>query len=185
MLDLIEFSKGNFNSQQKFIYGEITLLAWGASVQRAKLYNPNIPLEDRESDAFKASILAFIESTLLPKYKTKCSAADHIDNIQSLVNFGNTAGGRLLGSDGYKFGVAQKLLNLLLKYLWCLGHVVEPPHCPVDRIVLARTALRGKLNWTEIKTAEKYIEAINAISAVAELNGLSLAQWELQFYSRR
>ena len=116
------------NPQQTFIYREITILAWGASVQRAKLYNPAIPYEERESDAFRASLLSFIETVLLPKYKTGCSEADHVANIQSLVNFGTKAGGKLLGPDGYKFGVAQKLLNLLLKYLWCLGHLAEPPH---------------------------------------------------------
>ena len=41
--------------QQEFIYSEVTILAWGASVQRAKLYNPDIPLEDRDSDSFRAS----------------------------------------------------------------------------------------------------------------------------------
>ncbi|OGB03964.1 MAG: hypothetical protein A3G29_15625 [Burkholderiales bacterium RIFCSPLOWO2_12_FULL_64_99] len=173
------------NPQQTFIYREITILAWGASVQRAKLYNPAIPYEERESDAFRASLLSFIETVLLPKYKTGCSEADHVANIQSLVNFGTKAGGKLLGPDGYKFGVAQKLLNLLLKYLWCLGHLAEPPHCPVDRIVLAKTALRDKLNWTEIKTETEYNEAIEAIRVVAKAATLSLPQWELQFYSRR
>jgi len=173
------------NPQQKFIYSEVAILAWGASVQRAKLYNPAIPPEKRESDTFRTSVLTFIETSLLSKYKAKCSEADHVANIQSLVDFGTTKGGSLLGPDGYKFGVAQKLLNLLLKYLWCLGHVAEPPHCPVDRIVLAKTALRDKLNWTEIKTAAKYNDAITAIRVVAKAAGLSLPQWELQFYSRR
>ena len=173
------------NPQQMFIYREVTILAWGASVQRAKLYNPDIPSEERKNDVFRASVLSFIETNLLPKYKTGCSEADHVANIQSLVNFGTKAGGDLLGSDGYKFGVAQKLLNLLLKYLWCLGHLTEPPHCPVDRIVLAKTTLRDKLNWTEIKDVAKYNEAIEAIRVVANADKLSLPQWELHSYSRR
>ena len=173
------------DTHQKFIYREVTILAWGASVQRAKLYNPAIPPEDRDTDMFRLAVLTFIESSLLSKYKTKCSEPDHIKNIQSLVTFGTTAGGTLLGPDGYRFGVAQKLLNLMLKYLWCLGHIVEPPHCPVDRIVLSKTTLRDKLNWTEIKTTAKYSEAINAIRTVAKAANLSLPEWELQFYSRR
>lgn len=173
------------NAHQKFIYREITNLAWGASVQRAKLYDSAIPPEERERDTFRTSILTYIETNLLSKYKTTCNEADHVANIQGLVNFGTTSGRKLLGSDGYKFGVAQKLLNLLLKYLWCLGYVEEPPHCPVDRIVLAKTILRGKLNWTEITTADKYNESIHAIRVVASAASLSLSQWELQFYSRQ
>jgi hypothetical protein len=175
----------NFSHQQKFIYQEVTILAWGASVQRAKLYNPEIDIDDRKSDEFRASVITFIETNILPKYKTKCSEKDHVENIQRLVEFGTNAGGSLLGPHGYKFGVAQKLLNLLLKYLWCLGHVEEPPHCPVDRIVLAKTTLRNKLNWTEITTSMQYNQAINAIRIVANAAEQSLPQWELQFYSRR
>lgn len=173
------------DSHQRFIYRDVTILAWGASVQRAKLYNPALPRKDRDSDKFRTDVLTFIETSLLPKYETKCSEDNHVQNIQCLVDFGTTAGGNLLGSDGYKFGIAQKLLNLLLKYLWCLGHIAEPPHCPVDRIVLAKTTLRDKLNWTEIKTAAKYNEAISAIREVAKTANLSLPEWELQFYSRR
>jgi len=173
------------SAHQQFIYREATILAWSASVQRANLYCPAIPLAARESNVFRKNVLIFIETNLLSKYETKCSEADHVANIQSLVNFGTTEGGRLLGPDGYRFGVAQKLLNLLLKYLWCLGLVAEPPHCPVDRIVLAKTTLRNKLNWTEIKTAEKYNEAINAIRIVSNYARLSLPEWELRFYSRR
>ena len=174
--------------QEKFIYSEVAILAWGASVQRANLYNQDIKPEDRDPenldrDTFRRRVLGFIEDSLLTNYKTECSEADHVANIQRLVAFGTANGAKLLGPDGYKFGVAQKLLNLLLKYLWCLGHVAEPPHCPVDRLVLAKTTLRGRLNWTEITTAEKYNQAIDAIRVVAAKR--SLAQWELEFYRRR
>ncbi|WP_396269502.1 hypothetical protein [Ideonella sp.] len=173
------------NAQQRFLYSEVAILAWGASVQRANLYNSAIPAKDRASDSFRASVLSFIETQLLSSYKTGCSEAAHIANIERLVEFATAEGGKLLGPDGYKFGVAQKLLNLLLKYLWCLGHVAEPPHCPVDRLILAKTSHRNKLNWTEITAASEYKDAINAIRIVAKAADLSLPQWELQFYSRR
>lgn len=184
-LALTKMPTFTLNAQQRFLYSEVAILAWGASVQRANLYRSAIPAEERDSDSFRASVLSFIETQLLSNYKTGCSEAAHIANIERLVEFGTAEGGELLGPDGYKFGVAQKLLNLLLKYLWCLGHVAEPPHCPVDRLILAKTTLRNKLNWTEIKTASKYNEAVNAIRVVAQASELSLPQWELQFYSRR
>ncbi|MDE8740904.1 hypothetical protein PZA20_03625 [Pectobacterium polaris] len=128
--------------KQKFIVSEISVLACAASVQRAKLYNSDLKPKNRRSVEFRAEILSFIKSELLPCYKSKCSETRHIENIKMLVDFGTDIGKGLLCKDGYKFGVAQKLLNLLLKYLWCLGHIPEPPHCPVDRLILEKVSFR-------------------------------------------
>lgn len=171
--------------KQKFILGELTILAWAASVQRAKLYDTRLKPEDRRSLDFRAKVLKFVQSQLLPQYAKQCTEEQHITNIQALADFGTRAGQGLLCADGYKFGVAQKLLNLLLKYLWCLDQIPEPPHCPVDRLVLDKTSLRGKLNWTSITQAAEYRRAICAIDAVAKKSGLSIAEWEVQFYARR
>ncbi len=57
------------DSHQRFIYRDVTILAWGASVQRAKLYNPALPRKDRDSDKFRTDVLTFIETSLLPKYE--------------------------------------------------------------------------------------------------------------------
>jgi hypothetical protein len=173
------------DTKQRFIFGEVAILAWAASVQRASLYNPKINVEERKSSDFRKAVLGFVETTLLPKYKNTCSEADHIANIQSLTAFATEVGKALLGEEGYKIGVAQKLLNLLLKYLWCLGYIVEPPHCPIDRIVIAQTSLRGQLNWTEIKSVEQYSNAIAAVRILANEQSQTLANWELQFYKRR
>lgn len=173
------------NPYQRFVADELGILAWGASVQRANLYNSGIPREQRDVGLFREDLMAYVERELLPVYTFDVSESAHISNLQKLVDFGTTSGGSILGPLGYKFGVAQKLLNLLLKYHWCLGHIVEPPHCPVDRIVLEKTSLRGKLNWTEIVSAEQYMHAVSAIRQVAKPLSLSLAQWELAYYQRR
>jgi hypothetical protein len=173
------------SKQQRFISEQLGILAWAASVQRAKLYNPAVRREDRDTETFRAGILAYVERELLPQYVSAVAESAHIANIERLAAFGATSGIPLLGPLGYKFGVAQKLLNLLLKYQWCLGHVSEPPHCPVDRIVLDKTPLRGRLNWTEIVSPEQYMSAISALKQVAGPLSLSLAQWELAHYVRR
>jgi len=49
-------------------------------------------------------------------------------------------GGRL------RYGTSQKGLNLYLKYLWRLGLIGVPPHCPVDSIVLAAGDIEGGLD---------------------------------------
>lgn len=174
-----------FTEQQKFIYAEVSILAWGASVQRANLYDQNINYADRKIEPFRSAVMNYIENSLLPDYLNPCTESAHIVNITKLTVFGTDKGVGLLGLNGYKFGVAQKLLNLLLKYLWCLGHVPEPPHCPVDRIILGRTFLKGKVNWTQLLSADEYKKAIEAIRKVSSREHLSIAQWELREFERR
>lgn len=157
-------------------------LAWAGSVQRANLYAPDTCPTDKAKAVFKAKLLEFLKMELLPNYKSKCSEEDHLANIEELVKQGNEFGQGLLGEDGYKVGIAQKFLNLALKYLWCIGQIEEPPHCPVDRIVLSKTELNG-INWTDMKTVGEYQKAIEAIKLVA--NELSLARWELSIYNGR
>lgn len=171
--------------QEKFVYTEVSILAWAASVQRASLYNADVAYADRDVQSFRSSVMNYIDSTLLPQYEKSCSDEAHIKNIADLSKFGTSKGAGLLGPAGYKFGVAQKLLNLLLKYLWCLGHIPEPPHCPVDRIILGRTHLKGKLNWTQLVSEAAYKDAIDAIRTAAQREKLSIAKWELQEFARR
>jgi len=80
------------------------------------------------------------------------------------------------------YGTAQKLVNLYLKYLWCLDMAPEPPHCPIDRIILGKAGIYD-ISWTKINSMEEYISTINKIKKVSK--DLSVAQWELENYSRR
>lgn len=82
----------------------------------------------------------------------------------------------------YNIGIAQKLLNLQLKYLWCAGFIGVPPHCPVDRIIISKTYLRDRFNWTQIDGISEYQKAIEAIRSVAQHK--SIAVWELENYDR-
>ena len=59
-----------------------------------------------------------------------------------------------------------------------------PPHCPVDRLVLAKTSLKGRLNWTQITNRIDYERAIGAIRCVAAEQNVSMADWELSEYAR-
>lgn len=99
------------------------------------------------------------------------------------MDFGAKIRPVILKNGTYKYGVAQKLLNLALKYYWCLGYIPEPPHCPVDRIIIDKTQLKGKVNWTEIEDEHEYRQVIEAVRKIAGTE--SLARWELLNYGRR
>jgi hypothetical protein len=69
--------------------------------------------------------------------------------------------------------------------MWCLGHIQEPPHCPVDRIIINKTKLKNQVNWTEIKAQKPYEDIIKEIKKIASAKNLTPAQWELLTYARR
>lgn len=177
--------KSDMTKEQEFIVHEIWILAWNASVQRAKLYKKGLSQKDRKASDFRSSVISYIEGEIFQSYKSGCSEEQHYSNIKSLIAKANTLGSGILGPDGYKYGVAQKLLNLAVKYLWCLGHIKEPPHCPVDRIVINKTKLKDKVSWTEIKEQKLYEDVIKEITVLASAKSLTLAQWELLNYARR
>lgn len=110
--------------------------------------------------------------------------ATHESNILRFSNHGSAVGGSVLSADGYRIGIAQKLLNLQLKYLWCFGDVPEPPHCPIDRVMINKTRLKGQVAWTKIKDLNTYRQVIAALKEAASPSGLSLARWEFESYDR-
>ncbi|HLV47315.1 hypothetical protein [Sphingobacterium wenxiniae] len=164
-----------------FINSEIWILVFGGAFQRANVYKENISENQRKE--FREFLMGYVDSELLPQYKTVVNEDAHIQNIESLIAHANQKA-ELLKENRLRFGVAQKIVNLFLKYHWCLGNIECPPHFPVDRII------QGKLKipitaWTEMDDVEQYKEIINFAKEKASAEGLSLAQWELQNFSRR
>lgn len=179
---------GHLSKKQEYLIRELWILAWNASVQRASLYNASVRRNrapDKRIEDFKSAIIRFVTSRLLLHYVEECTEEQHFKNIAALIQFANQIGGEVLGKAGCKYGIAQKLLNLMLKYLWCADMISAPPHCPVDRIVIDKTQYRGKVNWTEIREESQYREVIAAIKALSKTHQMSVPEWELNFYSRR
>ncbi len=167
--------------QTQFVISELWILSWNASVQRSLAYRAGVQGSDRSR--FRSQVIDHIQETILPAYISECAQEQHIENILDLVSFANeVCGGRIL-SKSYNIGIGQKLLNLQLKYLWCIGQVARPPHCPIDRIILAKTCLKNRMNWTEIDSVFMYVEAIEAIKEIA--GNMHIADWELATYQRQ
>lgn len=175
------------NNKMEFVTRELWILSWAASVQRAKLYMNKRDSYSLSSEVtkFRKNIIYYIKGQILPQYTSSCLEEKHYDNIDSLIVFANKINPGILTNDGYKYGVAQKLLNLALKYHWCLGLVSEPPHCPIDRIIISKTKYRDKINWTQIIRRSQYEKVIKELKELAAREGLSIPQWELMYYSRR
>ncbi len=172
--------------RRQYILEELWILAWNASVQHASLYIPGAYKDNREEiNELKNKIVKFVSDTVIPRYKNKLDEKQHCMNINDLIVYANMVDTGVLGENRYKYGVAQKLLNLILKYYWCVGEIEEPPHCPIDRIIIDRTKYRGSINWTQILTESEYLKVIGAIRKLALAKETSIAKWELGNYQRR
>lgn len=173
------------NDKLQFVMNELWIMAWAGSVQRAKLYKENIDSNSREVVIFRTKVIKFAVDNMIPQYAVVCTEEQHYKNIQSLIDYANTINPGILREDGYKYGVAQKLLNLALKYYWCLGLIADPPHCPVDRIIISKTTHSGKINWTQIKEKTEYQKVIEDIKMLARKSELSIPAWELSIFNRK
>ena len=174
------------DKKTEYLVRELWILAWNASVQHAALYKSGMWQSQRnEINLFRSRVINHVKTKVLPQYSTMVGEPQHCKNIKDLIDFANKIEAGLLGENGYKYGVAQKVLNLSLKYYWCLGQIQEPPHCPVDKIVIDKTIYRGKINWTQMLAEEEYLKVISAIRSLAEQQRFSIAQWELNNYERR
>jgi hypothetical protein len=168
----------------EYLLRELWILAWNASVQHAALYTNGAWKNQRERiDRFKRKVIDYVKEKVVPQYRAIVGEQQHCANIRDLINYANTIDPGLLGENGYKYGVAQKLLNLSLKYYWCLGQIKEPPHCPIDKIIIDKTSCR--CNWTQMLTEGEYLKVISAVRARAEGERCSIAHWELRNYERR
>jgi hypothetical protein len=168
------------DAHQRFLVGEVAVLAWSGSVQRANLYGAHVGLYDQDKARFREDVITFLDTSVIPFYVSPVSESEHVKHLRRLVKFANGCGSALFRFE-YNWGIAQKLLNLYLKYLWSLGLIAEPPHCPVDSIVLSKTTLRTSVKWTQLADVQGYRQAIAALRTRTLKDGFhSLARWELQ-----
>ena len=166
----------------RFFERELFALTLGATAQRSDLYASDLGEAARRP--FQNSLRQSLE-TLAESYRKSVAESLHIANIQRLGDELSGKHSELLVSGRMRFGHAQKALNLYLKYLWCLQKVEEPPHFPVDSIILKKIPKFTTFRWTRMESSEQYVKIIEAAREQARRQNLSLACWELREYKRR
>ncbi|MFT6838780.1 MAG: hypothetical protein ACJAZR_002319 [Sediminicola sp.] len=181
--------------KEAFINKEIWVLTFGASFQRANVYTENASEERKRH--FKNKTAGHIEN-MLGQYKGgNVSDAQHIENIKAVGIYSQNFS-EIFNGGQINFGIAQKMLNLYLKYQWCLGNIQEPPHFPVDRIIQQNLNILAKNNtlptlkiepWTRFKDETHYLKVINLSRELAKLDtsahNLTLPNIELMVFERR
>ncbi len=168
--------------QREFLIAEFLTAAVSATVQRGNplVYRPGVG--DRGRREFRRALRKQL-SELAQQYNHPIDQATHIRNIETLAADLNRNFGEILDGDGHGFliGRAQKALNLFLKYLWCLGEIACPPHCPFDSNVINHLPGWRGHRWTAVCNIDEYNALVVAARTAA--NGLSPAKWELRFFN--
>jgi len=168
------------NLKKAFIDDEIWILTFGGGFQRANIYKKGVT--DVQKKELRAYIKGYIRKLVKSSYTKKMSDdGSHIKNISRFCNDVSDNFKKILKRGRFKIGIGQKILNLYLKYLWCLGFIPEPPHCPFDRIIISKLGL--DVSWTKFDDIAHYKELASVAKSKAEPK--SLAEWELEVFIRR
>jgi hypothetical protein len=149
-----------------------------AALQRNKTYKTGAPSADRL--ALRQEWARLIKR-VAKAYSQPVADRHHCEAIASICQELSAGFGRHLDGGRLRFGTSQKALNLYLKFLWRLGSIPSPPHCPVDRTVLQEVRLPG--SWTTCDSEAEYMTWIEAVRRLAEKR--TLADWESDLFMRR
>jgi hypothetical protein len=148
-----------------------------SALQHNKTYRTGS--DDGLRDAFRAEWAELIREES-QRYTEPVSDVQHCEAIQRISDRLRARFGQLLSDGHLRYGTSQKALNLYLKFLWRLGKVAPPPHCPVDRIILSAGGIDGV--WTKCDSVEQYMAWINVLKTKARPR--SLAEWEYELWTR-
>lgn len=184
--------------KKEFLENEAWMLSVGAAFQHISVYSKEKETKGRKELREKLKVL--VQKIVHEEYGRLVSERQHLDNIERIKTESSTWKEKEL-SFKFSIGVAQKLLNLYLKYLWCLDLLKEndPPHFPVDSIIIKELSKEGKTiqmkplalgkPWSQFENKDIYLEVINYAKALKEkhptLKNKSLAAIELELYKRR
>jgi hypothetical protein len=164
--------------QERFLRDEFFSLTLMATVQRAKVYVAGA--SDDRKWSFQKALRSSLQH-LEPEYRAPVSEEVHIANILALADGLSRDFGDVLAGGRFRIGTAQKALNLYLKYLWCIGKLPPPPHCPFDFRVITKLPKCQGISWTALDDPAVYRKLVSA--AKVRSAGGSIALWELKTYN--
>ncbi|WP_288371672.1 hypothetical protein [uncultured Algoriphagus sp.] len=165
--------------QIEFLKDQLWKSTMRAATSRAgKIYKAGTT--EQEKTSFKKALFEFVTKMIRDHYENQTpDDPTHLKNISELKAYASDFAFVTL-----RFGHAQKVLNLYLKYLWCLGLVQEPPHFPVDRLIQKKMKIKNTTNWTKDMEEDQYTQVIEEARTIAEReNFRSIATLELSFYN--
>lgn len=177
----------------KYVRSEaMKLTLWGGlSTRRGpRIYKESAKRRRRES--FNEKLRVLIDEWAMKYKEAFIDGKKHTANVTELAECITKDHSDILHGNRLRIGIAQKLLNLYLKYLWVFGQMEEwktklPPHCPFDNKIIGYLRKIDKMipaKWTDISTEHEYEKLISAAkTACAQEKFNSIAEWELVKYN--
>jgi hypothetical protein len=177
----------NFDTK-RFVIEQGLISSINAAVRRVGIYRKKKGMNKKAFDHEKEKMRkAFAKAIIKAANKIKTAQGDRKNILDEAIESvtKKIKCYKIFKQGQPSFGVAQKAVNLFLKYLWCLDIFKQPPHCPIDSQILK------EIKWNSPKkhgTAKKwstfskkdYEGAISDIEKVRnESKKSSIATWEL------
>lgn len=166
------------NEREKFLRNEFLTLSLFGALGRSKSYANSASKKDK--DQFRNALRENLDK-ISQAYVSEIKEEKHLSNIKYLADDLTLRFPHCLRKGKFRIGIAQKALNLYLKYLWCAGLIEIPPHCPFDSIIINHLPDCENLKWTSIDTIEDYQKLV--VAARKKANEKPLAQWELEIWT--
>lgn len=163
----------------RFLREDFHRLALVGALQRSGTYGEGTSEAARR--AFRLDLRNSLDE-LAAQYDRTVSDEQHTAAIAELARALSERHLEILRDGRFRIGVAQKALNLFLKYLWCAGWICQPPHCPFDRAIINLLPSEHRIAWTKCDDIDEYRTLVDAAREAA--GGKALAVWELEMYSR-
>jgi hypothetical protein len=168
------------SARQQFVLSNIAYLTRLASFQRAGIYSESASWADRRAvgDSLCDELVR-----LAGAYRERpWGDEEHVATIVGLAGAMSEWHGAALANGRFRIGIAQKALNLYLKYWWCFGLMdTPPPHCPFDRTVIQRLPGCSDIVWTKFDSKDEYRRLVDAARVAA--GERSIAEWELVVFN--
>jgi hypothetical protein len=167
--------------KKKFLLDEAMTNSINAAFQHAGVYEENFSNSKMKEELRRSLRTKILEYSR--KYNRPLKGS-HYSMIKKLADSMSSEfkGKRILRDNCFRIGISQKALNLYLKYLWCLGEIPTPPHCPIDRkitdVLDIPKSERKQYNWTELNCIKTYKKLISLCRK--EAKKMSIAEWELK-----
>lgn len=162
--------------KEKFLKWQFFILTVSASFSRATIYNSDV--DNKTKEEFKKHLFNSLEQ-LSEHYKSEVSEERHISIISDFIEY-STIYKDILQGEMLRYGVAQKMVNLYFKYLWCAGFISNTPkHFPLDRIIQKGTKV---ISWTQL-TEDRDVEYLDKLNELCSRT--DKAEWELREYNKQ
>jgi hypothetical protein len=163
--------------KKQFVKNEFLTMSVIGALGRSNTYSKSASEKSKKS--FRNALRKKLEE-IGDTYVTPISEEGHFSNIKKITDDLTPRFSNCLKNGRFRIGIAQKALNLYLKYLWCVGFIPVPPHCPFDSIIIGHLPECRNLNWTELDNIDDYNRLVDASRKNA--NGKPIAEWELEIW---